>query len=156
MRGGLVAEVIRLGLRRVMSAPRLSLVLLTGSLLAVGLAASAPIFIEAVRDLGLRQLLRDADPAEMDLRFIQSGLAATEQSVGEVQNALAGEAIEASGSLLVGQTTALRTGGYIVRPAAQTLEESDRLHGAFASQTDLESAPSSPPAGCPSPTAPTA
>ena len=138
MRGGLVAEVIRLGLRRVMSAPRLSLVLLTGSLLAVGLAASAPIFIEAVRDLGLRQLLRDADPAEMDLRFIQSGLAATEQSVGEVQDALAGEAIEASGSLLVGQTTALRTGGYIVRPAAQTLEESDRLHGAFASQTDLE------------------
>ena len=138
MRGGLVAEVIRLGLRRVMSAPRLSLVLLTGSLLAVGLAASAPIFIEAVRDLGLRQLLRDADPAEMDLRFIQSGLAATEQSVGEVQNVLAGEAIEASGSLLVGQTTALRTGGYIVRPAAQTLEESDRLHGAFASQTDLE------------------
>ena len=138
MRGGLIAEVIRLGLRRVMSAPRLSLVLLTGSLLAVGLAASAPIFIEAVRDLGLRQLLRDADPAEMDLRFIQSGLAATEQSVGEVQNVLAGEAIEASGSLLVGQTTALRTGGYIVRPAAQTLEESDRLHGAFASQTDLE------------------
>ena len=138
MRGGLVAEVIRLGLRRVMSAPRLSLVLLTGSLLAVGLAASAPIFIEAVRDLGLRQLLRDADPAEMDLRFIQSGLAATEQSVGEVQDALAAEAIEASGSLLVGQTTALRTGGYIVRPAAQTLEESDRLHGAFASQTDLE------------------
>ena len=138
MRGGLVAEVIRLGLRRVMSAPRLSLVLLTGSLLAVGLAASAPIFIEAVRDLGLRQLLRDADPAEMDLRYIQSGLAATEQSVGEVQNVLAGEAIEASGSLLVGQTTALRTGGYIVRPAAQTLEESDRLHGAFASQTDLE------------------
>ncbi len=138
MRGGLVAEVIRLGLRRVMSAPRLSLVLLTGSLLAVGLAASAPIFIEAVRDLGLRQLLRDADPAEMDLRFIQSGLAATEQSVGEVQNVLAGEAIEASGSLLVGQTTALRTGGYIVRPAAQTLEESDRLHGAFTSQTDLE------------------
>ena len=138
MRGGLVAEVIRLGLRRVMSAPRLSAVLLIGSLLAVGLAASAPIFIEAVRDLGLRQLLRDADPAEMDLRFIQSGLAATEQSVGEVQNALESEAIEASGSLLVGQTTALRTGGYIIRPAAQSLEESDRLHGAFASQTDLE------------------
>ena len=69
--------------------PGSPLVLLTGSLLAVGLAASAPIFIEAVRDLGLRQLLRDADPAEMDLRFIQSGLAATEQSVGEVQNALA-------------------------------------------------------------------
>ena len=138
MRGGLVAEVIRLGLRRVMSAPRLSAVLLIGALLAVGLAASAPIFIEAVRDLGLRQLLRDADPAEMDLRFIQSGLAATEQSVGEVQNALESEAIEASGSLLVGQTTALRTGGYIIRPAAQSLEESDRLHGAFASQTDLE------------------
>ncbi len=138
MRGGLVAEVIRLGLRRVMSAPRLSAVLLIGALLAVGLAASAPIFIEAVRDLGLRQLLRDADPAEMDLRFIQSGLAATEQSVGEVQNALAAEAIEASGGLLVGQTTALRTGGYIIRPAAQSLEESDRLHGAFASQTDLE------------------
>ena len=138
MRGGLVAEVIRLGLRRVMSAPRLSAVLLIGSLLAVGLAASAPIFIEAVRDLGLRQLLRDADPAEMDLRFIQSGLAATEQSVGEVQSALAAEAIEASGSLLVGQTTALRTGGYIVRPAAQSLEESERLHGAFASQSDLE------------------
>ena len=80
----LAAEVIRLGLRRVLSAPRLSAVLLTGALLAVGLAASAPIFIEAVRDLGLRQLLDDADPAETDLRFLQSGIAANDTSVEQV------------------------------------------------------------------------
>lgn len=136
MGGGLTAEIIRLGMRRVLSAPRLSAVLLVGSLLAVALAASAPIFIEAVRDLGLRQILRDAEPADLDLRFLQTGLAADRTAVDDVRGALSGEAVDAAGGLIVGQASALRSGGYII--SADGRSEDDRLHATFASQSDLE------------------
>ena len=134
--GGLTGEIMRLGLRRVASAPRLSAVLLIGSLLAVALAASAPIFIEAVRDLGLRQLLRDAEPAELDLRFLQNGLAADRTAIEDVREVLASEATEAASGLIVGDTFALRTGGYIVRTAEQP-DDAETLNGTFAAQSDL-------------------
>lgn len=134
--GGLTGEIIRLGLRRVASAPRLSAVLLIGSLLAVALAASAPIFIEAVRDLGLRQILRDAEPTELDLRFLQNGLAADRTAIEDVREVLASEATEAASGLIVGDTFALRTGGYIVRAADQP-EDAETLNGTFAAQSDL-------------------
>ena len=134
--GGLTGEIMRLGLRRVASAPRLSAVLLIGSLLAVALAASAPIFIEAVRDLGLRQILRDAEPAELDLRFLQNGLAADRTAIEDVREVLASEATEAASELIVGDTFALRTGGYIVRTADQP-DDAETLNGTFAAQSDL-------------------
>ena len=136
MGGGLTAEIIRLGMRRVLSAPRLSAVLLIGSLLAVALAASAPIFIEAVRDLGLRQILRDAEPADLDLRFLQTGLAADRTAVDDVRGALSGEAVDAASGLIVGQASALRSGGYII--SADGRSDDTRLHATFASQSDLE------------------
>ena len=136
MGGGLTAEIVRLGLRRVLSAPRLSAVLLIGSLLAVALAASAPIFIEAVRDLGLRQILRDAEPAELDLRFLQNGLAADRTAIEDVRDVLASEATDAASGLIVGDTFALRSGGYIISAADQS--DDTRLHATFASQSDLE------------------
>ena len=136
MGGGLTAEIIRLGMRRVLSAPRLSAVLLIGSLLAVALAASAPIFIEAVRDLGLRQILRDAEPADLDLRFLQTGLAADRTAVEDVRGALSGEAVDAASGLIVGQASALRSGGYIISADGQS--DDVRLHATFASQSDLE------------------
>ncbi len=137
MGGGLTAEIVRLGLRRVLSAPRLSAVLLIGSLLAVALAASAPIFIEAVRDLGLRQILRDAEPANLDLRFLQNGLAADRTAIEDVRDVLASEATVAASGLIVGDTFALRSGGYIISAADQS-EDAPRLHATFASQSDLE------------------
>ncbi len=136
MGGGLTAEIVRLGLRRVLSAPRLSAVLLIGSLLAVALAASAPIFIEAVRDLGLRQILRDAEPADLDLRFLQNGLAADRTAIEDVRDVLASEATDAASGLIVGDTFALRSGGYIISAADQS--DDTRLHATFASQSDLE------------------
>ena len=136
MGGGLTAEIIRLGMRRVLSAPRLSAVLLIGSLLAVALAASAPIFIEAVRDLGLRQILRDAEPSDLDLRFLQTGLAADRTAVDDVRGALSGEAVDAASGLIVGQASALRSGGYIISADGQS--DDVRLHATFASQSDLE------------------
>ena len=137
MGGGLTAEIVRLGLRRVLSAPRLSAVLLIGSLLAVALAASAPIFIEAVRDLGLRQILRDAEPADLDLRFLQNGLAADRTAIEDVRDVLASEATDAASGLIVGDTFALRSDGYIISAADQS-EDAPRLHATFASQSDLE------------------
>ena len=134
---GLAAEVMRLGMRRVLSAPRLSAVLLIGSLLAVALAASAPIFIEAVRDLGLRQILRDAEPAELDLRFLQIGIAADQTAVDDLRDAISAEALNAADSLIEGETFALRTGGYIIQHANQRSEDSLRLNGTFAAQSDL-------------------
>ena len=134
--GGLTGEIMRLGLRRVASTPRLSTVLLIGSLLAVALAASAPIFIEAVRDLGLRQILRDAEPTELDLRFLQNGLAADRTAIEDVREVLASEATEAASGLIVGDTFALRTGGYIVRTADQP-DDAETLNGTFAAQSDL-------------------
>ena len=136
MGGGLTAEIIRLGLRRVLSAPRLSAVLLIGSLLAVALAASAPIFIEAVRDLGLRQILRDAEPADLDLRFLQNGLAADRTAIEDVRDVLASEASDAASGLIVGDTFALRSGGYIVRTADQPAD-AETLNATFAAQSDL-------------------
>lgn len=134
---GLAAEVMRLGMRRVLSAPRLSAVLLIGSLLAVALAASAPIFIEAVRDLGLRQILRDAEPAELDLRFLQTGIAADQTAVDDLRSAISAEALDAADSLIEGETFALRTGGYIIQSADRSAEDSLRLNGTFAAQSDL-------------------
>ena len=134
---GLAAEVMRLGMRRVLSAPRLSAVLLIGSLLAVALAASAPIFIEAVRDLGLRQILRDAEPAELDLRFLQTGIAADQTAVDDLRGAISAEALDAADSLIEGETFALRTGGYIIQRADPRSEDSLRLNGTFAAQSDL-------------------
>ena len=136
MGGGLTAEIVRLGLRRVLSAPRLSAVLLIGSLLAVALAASAPIFIEAVRDLGLRQILRDAEPADLDLRFLQNGLAADRTAIEDVRDVLASEASDAASGLIVGDTFALRSGGYIVRTADQPAD-AETLNATFAAQSDL-------------------
>ena len=140
MRGRLAGEIMRLGLRRVLSAPRLSAVLLIGSLLAVALASAAPIFIEAVRDLGLRQLLEESEPTDLDLRFLQSGIAADRTAVEQVRGVLEQEAREAAGGLIVGETFALRSGGYVIRRSEQagdTAEEEERLHATFTAQNDL-------------------
>lgn len=135
--GSLAVELIRLSLRRVWSAPRLSAVLLSGAVLAVGLAASAPIFIEAVRDLGLRQLLDETEPAETDLRFLQSAIAANETSINQVHEALAGEVVAAANRMIVGEYRALRTGGYTLRTADPASGDGERLQGVFAYQSDF-------------------
>ncbi len=137
-RGDTARELALLAVRRITSAPRLSAVLLIGALLAVGLASSAPIFIEAVRDLGLRQTLADADPAALDLRFVRSNVSAIQESVESVESVIHSEADAAAGSLSVGKMSALRTGGYILRSDDQPFNPPDPPHATFLAQSDLE------------------
>lgn len=137
-RGDTARELALLAIRRITSAPRLSAVLLIGALLAVGLASSAPIFIEAVRDLGLRQTLADADPATLDLRFVRSNVSANQDSVESVESVIRSEADAAAGSLIVGKMSALRTGGYILRSDDQPFNPPDPPHATFLAQSDLE------------------
>lgn len=137
-RGDTARELALLAIRRITSAPRLSAVLLIGALLAVGLASSAPIFIEAVRDLGLRQTLADADPATLDLRFVRSNVSANQDSVESVESVIRSEADAAAGSLSVGKMSALRTGGYILRSDDQPFNPPDPPHATFLAQSDLE------------------
>lgn len=139
-RGETALELARLALRRIGSAPRLSAVLLIGALLAVGLASSAPIFIEAVRDLGLRQTLADADPASLDLRVVKSNVTADEESVGSIESLILGEVETAAASLVVGRTVAMRTGGYVLRSDDEPFEQPDPLHATFLAQSDLSDA----------------
>ena len=136
-RGETARELGRLALRRIASAPKLSAVLLIGALLAVGLASSAPIFIEAVRDLGLRQTLADADPATLDLRFNQTGVSADSESVGDVESLVNDEVSTAAASLTVGRMTALRTGGYILRTDDEPFDPPDADHVTFVAQSDI-------------------
>ncbi len=136
-RGETAGELARLALRRIASAPKLSAVLLIGALLAVGLASSAPIFIEAVRDLGLRQTLADADPASLDLRFNQANLTADENSVGDVESLINQEVGNAASELIVGTMTALRTGGYVLRTEDQPFDPPDADHATFVAQSDI-------------------
>ena len=135
--GETARELALLAIRRITSAPRLSAVLLIGALLAVGLASSAPIFIEAVRDLGLRQTLADADPAELDLRLVLSNVSADAQSVDDVESLIAEEVDAAAASLTVGRMTAMRTGGYILRQDDQEINPPDAKHATFIAQSDL-------------------
>ena len=139
-RGETARELARLAIRRILSAPRLSAVLLIGALLAVGLASSAPTFIEAVRDLGLRQTLADADPASLDLRFIRSNVTADPEVVEGVESLILEEASAAIDNLTVGRMVSLRTGGYVLRADAQEFNAPDADHATFFAQTDLESA----------------
>ncbi len=136
-RGETAKELGRLALRRIASAPRLSTVLLIGALLAVGLASSAPIFIEAVRDLGLRQTLADADPASLDLRFNQTNVTAAAESIDDVESLIHEEVTGAAASLTVGRMTALRTGGYILRSSDEPFDPPDADHATFVAQSDL-------------------
>ena len=136
-RGETARELGLLAIRRITSAPRLSAVLLIGALLAVGLASSAPIFIEAVRDLGLRQTLADADPAELDLRLVLSNVSAESESVDDVESLIAEEVDAAASSLTVGRMTAMRTGGYILREDDEEFNPPGAKHATFVAQSDL-------------------
>ena len=137
-RGETTRELARLALRRIGSAPRLSAVLLIGALLAVGLASSAPIFIEAVRDLGLRQTLADADPASLDLRMVRTSVTADADSVDDVESLINDEVNRAAESLTVGRMTAMRTGGYVLRTDDQPFSPPDPPHATFVAQSDLD------------------
>ncbi len=137
-RGETARELARLALRRIASAPKLSAVLLIGALLAVGLASSAPIFIEAVRDLGLRQTLADADPAFLDLRLVRTNVTADEESVDQVESLIRDEVNTAVESLVVGRMAAMRTGGYVLRSDDQPFDTPDPPHATFIAQSDLE------------------
>ncbi len=137
-RGETTRELARLALRRIGSAPRLSAVLLIGALLAVGLASSAPIFIEAVRDLGLRQTLADADPASLDLRLVRTSVTADADSVDDVETLINDEVNRAAESLTVGRMTAMRTGGYVLRTDDQPFSPPDPPHATFVAQSDLD------------------
>ncbi|MCY4617480.1 MAG: FtsX-like permease family protein [Chloroflexi bacterium] len=137
-RGETARELARLALRRIASAPKLSAVLLIGALLAVGLASSAPIFIEAVRDLGLRQTLADADPASLDLRLVRTNVTADEESVDQVESLIRDEVYTAAESLIVARMAAMRTGGYVLRTDDQPFNTPDPPHATFIAQSDLE------------------
>ena len=137
-RGETARELARLALRRIASAPKLSAVLLIGALLAVGLASSAPIFIEAVRDLGLRQTLAEADPASLDLRLVRTNVTADEESVDQVESLIRDEVNTAVESLVVGRMAAMRTGGYVLRSDDQPFDTPDPPHATFIAQSDLE------------------
>ena len=137
-RGETAGELARLALRRIASAPRLSAVLLIGALLAVGLASSAPVFIEAVRDLGLRQTLADADPAALDMRFVRTSVIADREAVNEVEAVIRDEVGAAAESLTAGRMTALRTGGYVLRADDEPFNNQNAHHATFAAQSDLE------------------
>ncbi|MCY3557365.1 MAG: FtsX-like permease family protein [Chloroflexi bacterium] len=139
-RGETARELALLAIRRITSAPRLSAVLLIGALLAVGLASSAPIFIEAVRDLGLRQTLADADPAALDLRVVRSNISANPESVDSVETVIRAEADAAVGEFSVGRMVAIRTGGYILRSDDQPFNSPDTLHATFLAQNDINEA----------------
>ena len=139
-RGETARELARLALRRIASAPKLSAVLLIGALLAVGLASSAPIFIEAVRDLGLRQTLADADPASLDLRLVRTNVTADEESVDQVESLIRDEVNTAVESLVVGRMAAMRTGGYVLRTDDQPFNTPDPPHATFIAQSDLDEA----------------
>ena len=139
-RGETARELALLAIRRITSAPRLSAVLLIGALLAVGLASSAPIFIEAVRDLGLRQTLAEADPASLDLRVVRSNITANQESVGSVESVIETEAGSALGSLSAERMSAIRTGGFILRSYEQPFNPPDPAHATFLAQSDLEEA----------------
>jgi len=138
--GETARELALLAIRRITSAPRLSAVLLIGALLAVGLASSAPIFIEAVRDLGLRQTLADADPASLDLRVVRSNVSANQESVGAVETVIRTEADAAVGAFSVGRMSAIRTGGYILRSDDQPFNPPNPPHATFVAQNDLDEA----------------
>ena len=137
-RGETARELGLLAIRRITSAPRLSAVLLIGALLAVGLASSAPVFIEAVRDLGLRQTLADSDPASLDLRFVQTKVTADAESVEGVESLIRDEAVNAAGPLVVGRMTAIRTGGYVLRTEDQPFDPPDADHATFLAQSDFD------------------
>lgn len=136
-RGDTARELALLAIRRITSAPRLSAVLLIGALLAVGLASSAPVFIEAIRDLGLRQTLADADSASLDLRFVQSNVTANTGSVDPVESLIGDEVGSAAESLIVGRMSAMRTGGYILREDDAPFNAPGADHATFAAQSDI-------------------
>ncbi len=136
-RGETARELALLAIRRITSAPRLSAVLLIGALLAVGLASSAPIFIEAVRDLGLRQTLAEADPASLDLRVVRSNITANQESVGSVESVIQTEAGSALGALSSERMSAIRTGGFTLRSDDQPFNPPDPPHATFLAQNDL-------------------
>ncbi|MDE2746334.1 MAG: FtsX-like permease family protein [Chloroflexota bacterium] len=137
-RGETARELALLAIRRIMSAPRLSAVLLLGALLAVGLASSAPVFIEAVRDLGLRQTLADAEPSELDLRFVQTNVTADRKSVDAVESVIRNEVGSAADTLVVGRMTSIRSGGYVLRTDDQPFDPPDADHATFVAQSDID------------------
>ena len=82
--------------------------------------------------------MSDRDPAELDLHFLQAGIAADAESVQRVESTLETEVNAAAGDLLGSRIAAMRSGGYILRRPSQEFGAEGQPNGAFFVQDDLE------------------
>ena len=70
---GTVATILRMVIRRSLANRRLLSTVVVGVVMSAALMSSVVLYSDAIRDLGLRHTLRNADPLERNIRVIISG-----------------------------------------------------------------------------------
>jgi len=70
---GTVATILRMVIRRSLANRRLLATVVVGGVMSAALMSSVVLYSDAIRDLGLRHALRNADPIERNIRVIISG-----------------------------------------------------------------------------------
>ncbi|MFZ0790721.1 MAG: hypothetical protein WAM94_14010, partial [Chromatiaceae bacterium] len=70
---GTLATILRMVIRRSLANRRLLATVVVGVVMSAALMSSVVLYSDAIRDLGLRYTLRNADPLERNIRIIISG-----------------------------------------------------------------------------------
>ena len=135
--------IVALSARRLRAHWGLTILLFTGTFLAVGLAAAAPIYLQSIRALGLNSLLREAEPGSLDLRYAIT-VPAVASNVGETEDLIDTEVQAAAGAVIETRSVTQQSPGYVVQTSTSSLgEESDlralfRWHTSFTDLTRLD------------------
>ena len=123
--------VLAMVVRRALANRRLLATVLVGVVMASALMASVVLYSDAVRDLGLRYALRNAEPTERNVRVVTSGRPALEdyrrrrEQVDVLLEQYLGGVLE--GVVHFGRTATF----YVAKPGAPVPEDANRPRGHF-------------------------
>lgn len=123
--------VLGMVVRRALANRRLLATVLVGVVMASALMSSVVLYSDAVRDLGLRYALRNAEPKERNVRVVTGGRPALEdyrqrrEQVDRLLEQYLGDVLE--GVVHFGRTATF----YVARPGAPVPQDADRPRGHF-------------------------
>lgn len=127
----LFASAVGVGVRRTRRSPGLATLMLAGTLLTVAIAAATPIYLQAIRDVGLDRVLADASPGSLDLRFETDDLGASPAPVASLEGDLDREVSAAAGTVATDTSTYLRTATFVAREPSEPFSATGAGRQAF-------------------------
>ncbi|MCZ6706765.1 MAG: FtsX-like permease family protein [Chloroflexi bacterium] len=134
-----LVTVLRIVIRRVNGNRRLTVAMIVGVVLAIGLMSSTVIYRDALDDLGLKFDLGRTDQSELDLLISTSNHLASSDEYERDQRTI-DRRLDPIDHFLTGRTRVLTTATFFLTPPGEAVtEEPDRPRSRFQFLSDLES-----------------